>query len=194
MSCAALADRLLLRGRRRHRPVRIRPDAKTPCKGVRVAPQAHVHRQFPQTARITAAENDVVDLKCSAEALTDIRNGTPPLLVSEPLQSALAGVILVSPSLLVWQMRKLSRLHHTVDDERRAKAGAQSKKEHPASLIASDGLHGRIVDDADGAAECAAVLKPHPAAAEVVRLRDRPAVQHDAGKSQRNRLVPPTPG
>src|SRR6187455_2667596 len=62
---------------------------------------------------------------------------------------------------------------------------------HPSPLIASEGLHGSIIDNLDRITECLTKIKTNPAAAQIVWLAKWPSMDHRAGVSDRDGLILP---
>src|ERR1700760_1175070 len=91
-------------------------------------------------------------------------------------------------------MTKLHWLDDTFDDHRRAKAGAEPKKQHLAALIASQCLHCRVVDDFHGDTECAGEIKPDPAAAQIPWFSYWPPAQHGPRITNRDDIIGPAIG
>src|SRR5438552_7402475 len=96
--------------------------------------------------------------------------------------------------LAVRQVGQFQGSENVVDDERRAKAGAETEEKHPAAFVAPQCLHGGVIDDLGRLAEAAREVELHPARSKVVRLLDRVAVYHRARVADRNGVVLPVRG
>src|ERR1017187_3941298 len=91
-------------------------------------------------------------------------------------------------------MRQLHRLEGAVRDHGRPEPGAETEKKHPSSLIASERLHGGVIDEFDGVPERLGEIKPHPASAEIVRFAQRMVVNHGSRVAYRDDVVIPVLG
>ena len=91
-------------------------------------------------------------------------------------------------------MAQLHRLDDAVDDHGGAEAGSQSQKEHLSALIATQGLHGRVVDDLDRAAERGVEVESNPAGPQVMRFRNRLTSKNRARVADRYGLKIPALG
>src|SRR5262249_31776940 len=89
------------------------------------------------------------------------------------------------------QVAKLHRLHDAVDDHGRSKPCSQTQKKHLAAGVAPQSLHGGVVDDFHGLAECGGEIEPNPSPAKIVRFGNWPAMQNGAGIADRNRVIAP---
>src|SRR5579862_4269 len=156
------------------------PDAHATREGVAVVTEPNIVRQPLEAHGIAAAEHDVVCLENSSERLDHMTNRLAPFLVSAPSAPALANVILEGMAVLVRHVTDFRRLDHAVDDERRPEPGAEPEKQHAATVIAANGLHGGIIEDAQGLAERVHEIVAHPSPAEVVRLPGDASVEDHA--------------
>jgi len=52
--------------------------------------------------------------------------------------------------------------YDAVYNEGGTETGSQTKEKHLSAVVAPQGLHGRIVDEPDSAAECGIKVKPDP--------------------------------
>ena len=75
-------------------------------------------------------------------------------------------------------MSQLHREQISIDNHRRTQASTESQEKHATAFIATQGLHGRIVDDLYGAVESLLEVKANPSLAEVMRLREDPAIKN----------------
>src|SRR5271168_4568796 len=75
-------------------------------------------------------------------------------------------------------MAELHRLDDAIHDHRRPQPGPQAEKEHPAALIAAEGLHRRVIHDLHRPLERRLEVEADPARAEVVRFGHRSVVEH----------------
>src|SRR5579872_2881413 len=116
---------------------------------------------------------------------------TPPLLPSQALQTASTNIILVSFPVLVGKVCQLHRFKGSVNDHRRAKPGTEPQEKHTASFIASERLHGSVIDDPSGTPECLAKIKSDPTATEIVGLMQNLSVDHGPGISDRYDVIIP---
>src|ERR1700733_10106731 len=159
-----------------------------------IAAEAGVFGKPLQLARIAPADDDVVGLQHSAQLLHDVDHRPAPFLQAQSLQSALPDIVFVGASLLVGQMPEFHGCDDAIGDHGGAQPGPEHEKQHSAALVAAHRLHGRIVHDVSGAAECSAKIAPDPAGSQVVRLGDDFPVQHDSGIADGHRVVGPVSG
>ena len=99
--------------------------------------------------------------------------------------------MLVRVPFLVREVSELHGLEHALDDQRRAETGPEAEEEHAAASVAAEGLHRGVVDELHGPAEGASEVEAHPAAAEVVRLRNHVPVDHRSGIADGDVVVGP---
>src|SRR5664280_155881 len=116
-----------------------------------------------------------------------------PLFPAQPLKSPQTDIVLVR-SPLVRKVSQLHGLHVSVHNHRGSQTGSQSKKQHPPLLVASQGLHGRIVDHLHRDRECLLKVKTHPSGGQIMWLRNRPPLRHHPGITNRYHIVLPLPG
>ena len=88
-------------------------------------------------------------------------------------------------------MAEFHRLDDAVYDHGGAEASAQAEEKHLASLIATERLHGGIVDDFDGTSERSFEVESHPARPEIVGFQNRLAAEDRARIADRDRLAFP---
>src|SRR5262249_109366 len=112
-------------------------------------------------------------------------------LLPHLLEAAGSDIVLKSPSLFVGQMSQLQRRQYSVDNERGAEPRAEAEKQHPASMIASQGLHGCIVDDPYRLSKMACEVVVHPPRSQVGGLQNRFAVHYRARITDGNEIVIP---
>src|SRR5690242_2731692 len=143
-----------------------------------IAAQAHTARELLQPPGVAAAQHDVVGLERSREVRDDLAHRLAPTVIAETLAAALAQIVLEGLAVLVGHVAELGRLDYAIDDERGTESGPQPEKEHAAAPIATDGLHGRIVDEVYRPAERRGKVISHPARAEVVRIGSDAPVKH----------------
>src|SRR6516162_5702030 len=93
-----------------------------------------------------------------------------PFLSTETFQPAGTDIVLERAFLIV-EPAKLQWLDDAIHDHGGAEARAQSHEQHLASLVAAEGLHGRVVDDLHGMGERSGEIKPHPSPTKIAWLR-----------------------
>ena len=91
-------------------------------------------------------------------------------------------------------MAELHRLYHAVDDQGGAESGSQAQKQHLATVVTPQGLHGGVVHDFDGTTEGLRKIEPDPATSQVDGFRRRPSAQNRAGVTDRDRIICPIRG
>src|SRR6202035_5371036 len=164
------------------------PQPKSAAKGIGVIACATTRRQRFELLDVASPEHRVVGLQSRNQASHDVGNVTPPFLLAVALQSCPADIVLIG-ALLVGQVTEFHGFHDAVDNDGRSKPGSEAQKEHLAALVAPQCLHGGVVDDLHRAAECCGKIESDPPASQVVRVRDRPAVENRAGIADRHHLT-----
>src|SRR5579863_5136789 len=114
-----------------------------------------------------------------------------PSLFSQPLEAPDANIVLVSFPILIGQMRQFHRFENPINNHGRPEAGTETQKEHPAAFVASEGLHGGVIDHLDRTPECLGEIKSNPAAAEIVRFVHRTPVDHGSRVTDGDDVVLP---
>src|SRR5262249_16922641 len=133
-------------------------------------------RQLFQLLHVTSPQDHIVGLEGGDQEGYHVRYILRPLLLSSPIQSANAHIILIG-ALLVRQMAQLHRLDDAVQNHGSTQTRSQAQEKHLAALVAPQSLHGRIIDDLDWAPECCSIVEPHPTRAEAMPFCNRPAMQ-----------------
>src|SRR5947208_13979574 len=88
----------------------------------------------------------------------------------------------------VRQIPQFEREKIIVPYECRAKSCAEPQKKHSASMITTERLHGRIIDDTDWFAERLLEIKSNPAFAQMFWFAQDLPVAHGGRKSHRDRI------
>src|SRR6516165_3778495 len=91
-------------------------------------------------------------------------------------------------------MAQLHGLDDTIHNHRGTQTSSQAQEEHPAALVASERLHGRIIDNFDRAPKRCSKVKPHPTRGEVVRFDNRTVMEHWSWVAHRYHVILPLPG
>src|SRR5260370_23055066 len=91
-------------------------------------------------------------------------------------------------------MGKFEGDDHASEDLGRAKAGANAEEEHSATFITAEGLHGRVVDEAERLAESLLIGEVNPSGSEVVRFDERTIVNDRARVADGDAVVFPALG
>src|SRR5262245_63928807 len=118
-------------------------------------------RDLAEFFGVAPAQHHVVGVEGRDQASHPVFDMLLPSLPAEPLESPLAHIVLVG-ALSVWLVAQLHGRHDAVCDQSGAEPGAQAQKEQHAALIAPQRLHGRIIDELDGAPEGSFEIKPDP--------------------------------
>ena len=92
------------------------------------------------------------------------------------------------------KVAELHRGHDVVEDESRSQTRPEPEKQHPPAVVASEGLHRRVVEDLRRLAERRLEVEPDPTGAEVHRLGDDAIVAHRRGNAHRDDVVCPVAG
>src|ERR1700732_1216885 len=146
------------------------PHSEAAAEGVQVVAQNCVGWELLQLLCVSAAEHDRLRLQGLAELGHNFGYVLLPFLSPQSLQSAQPEVIFVGFAMLIGQMGEFHRLDNPIDDHRRSQTCSQAKEKHSTSAIAAQRLHGGVVDELDGLAECFAKIKSYPSLAQIVRL------------------------
>lgn len=89
-------------------------------------------------------------------------------------------------------MGQFHGLNDAVHNKGGAEAGTQPEEQHLAALIASQSLHGRVIDDLGRTPECASKIKSHPARSQMMRFGNRSIVQDRPRIAHRNHIIFPS--
>src|SRR5262249_15955405 len=143
-------------------------------------------RQLFQFLHVPSAQDYIVGFEGGDQEGYYVRYMLAPLLLAVPIQSAKAHVILIG-ALLVRQVAQLQGLDGAMQDRGGTQTGPQAQEEHLATLVAPQGLHGRIIDDLDWAPKRCSIAKPDPTRGEVMRFGNRPVVQDRPRVADRHR-------
>src|SRR5579872_1281050 len=167
------------------------PQPQTAAECIEVVPEAGALRQALQARGIATADNDILHFEHTAELLHNFLDGFAPALVTQALTAPLTDIFLESAPVPVRHVPDLHGLDQPIHDESGAKAGTQAEEQHPAALVAADGLHGCIVDHPDGHTEGLLEIELHPPLAEIVRLGGDTAMKHQARIAYRHNIERP---
>ena len=91
-------------------------------------------------------------------------------------------------------MGQFHRLKHSVHNERRTQARAQTQKEHSSASITAERLHRRVIDDFHRAPERFSEIETDPTTAQIVGFGHRMSVDHRSGITDGHGLVFPAGG
>src|SRR5262249_24882225 len=122
------------------------PQPKSAEKRIGIVACTRMWRKRLELADVAAANNDVIGLERRNQPRHDVGDVTTPFLLAVALQAGTPHVVLEG-GLLVGQMAELHRLHDAIDDHGRSKSRSQSQKQHLATPVASQSLHGGIIDE-----------------------------------------------
>jgi len=145
-------------------------------------------------ARVAAADDHVVGFQRRAELCNDFADDAAPFLDSQLFQAVLADPLLVSAFLLIAQMREFHGRDDAIDDQGGAEAGAEPEKQHSATFVTADCLHGCIVDDVGRPAKRSVKIESDPTGPQIVRFRGDFAVEHYSRIPDGDGIVGPVPG
>ena len=126
---------------------------------------------------IAAPKHHFIGFDGGDETGDDIAYIAPPLFFTVLLQTPYSDIVLEDPA----PVRKMAEFHgfyDAIENQGGSEAGPQAQKKHLAAFIASQSLHGRVIDDLDRAPECLFKIKSDPSGAQVMRLRDRAAMEN----------------
>jgi len=138
------------------------PEFESSHKSIGVVSHSATRRDFFQLLNIASAQNHVVRFKSGDHPSHYLFHMASPLFLAVFFQSGESYVSFVR-SLFVRQVAELHRLYDAIYDKGRTESSAQSEEQHLAALVASQCLHGRVVDDLDRTPECSSKIKPDPA-------------------------------
>jgi len=99
--------------------------------------------------------------------------------------------IVLENTLPVREMAQFQRLYNAIENQSRSEPSPQAEKQHLAALVASQCLHGSIIDNFDRMPEGLLKAESDPAAAQVMRFRDRVAVENWSRIPERDNIVAP---
>ena len=166
------------------------PQSKASTERVGVISRSAVWRQLFQFLHVASSQNYVIGLKGGDQARHHIRDIAAPLFLASFFECLSADIILIR-ALLIRKMAELHGLDDAIHNQGRTEACAQPQEEHLAALVAAQGLHGRVVDDLDGTAECAFKIKSDPPGRQVMRVGNRPVLNNRAGISHGDCVILP---
>jgi hypothetical protein len=129
------------------------PQREPSAERIGVVAGAATGRELFQFPHVASSENDVVGFEGGDEAGHHVSDALAPFLLAQPLQSLDPDMILVGGPLV----RKVAELHgldDAIHNHAGTEAGSEAQEEHLPAFVASEGLHGRIVDDLHGTPEC----------------------------------------
>src|SRR5580698_2124950 len=158
------------------------PQSKSSAERISVVTGAAVWRHFFQFLDVASSKNDVVGFEGGNQARHDSRHIPTPLLLPVLFERQEAHVALIR-SLLVREMAQFHGLHYAIHNQTRTETCTQAQKEHFATLVAPQSLHGCIIDDLYGTPECTLKVKTDPTARQVMRFRNGPVLEHRPGIS-----------
>lgn len=166
------------------------PKLKSAPKRVGVVAQPAARRQRFQFADVSPSENDVVGQQRGSQAGHDIGYVAAPLLQAMFRQSTLTHIVLKC-ALLVGQMSEFHGLDDSIHNKCRSQPGSQAEKEHPAASVAAQSLHGGVIDQFHRTVESGFEIEADPSGSKIMRFRNRPALEHRAGISDRYHVIVP---
>src|SRR5216683_85216 len=91
-------------------------------------------------------------------------------------------------------MAEFHRLNDAVHDHRRTQTRSESQEEHLSAFVASQRLHGSVIDQLHGPAEGSFKIESGPTASQIVRFRDGNIMEHRSGVTDRYDVKAPVPG
>ena len=163
----------------------LHPEPEAACKCISIVALTAALGHFLKLLDIAPAENDVVRLEGCCQAFNNIKDIFAPFVLTVPLQTSKADVVLVG-SLAIGKVAELHGLQESVDNHSGAKARTQAKEQHASTLVASQRLHGGVVNHLDRASERFLEVEPHPAGSQVVWIVKNTALQHRSRISDRD--------
>src|SRR5262249_36845490 len=114
-----------------------------------------------------------------------------PGFLAKPCLTGFAEIILDDAAIAIGQVTQLERKDMIVPNQGGPKSCSESEKEHPATVIAAEGLHGCVIDDAHRFAQRFPKVESHPAFSKVFRLAHDFAVTHRGRKPKRDGIEVP---
>ena len=158
------------------------PHSESTLEGICIRPCNAGRGESLEFLYIPSTENNIVRQNSGCEQFHSFKDMLRPALLAVFLQSPDADVILKG-LLLEGKVSKFEWEQGIISDDCAPKSRTQSKEEHLASLVASEGLHGGIIDHFDRAAEGLLIIEVNPATPKVERLGHREVVVHWSWKS-----------
>jgi len=150
--------------------VGILPEAEAAFDGVAVGAKDDVWRKVLHELGVAAAEQNVVADEGDLKAADDVEDRLAPTLFAAKMKTGGTDVLLVGTAFFIGQVGELKGDYDAIEDHGRAKPGACAEEEHASAAVASESLHGCVVDETDGLAEDFLVGKVDPSCGEVVWL------------------------
>src|ERR1700693_2936583 len=167
------------------------PEPEASPEGRVVVSQASACRKILDFLRIPPAENYVFDFECRQEFVNDGRHGCSPGSLPNPPKPLSPQHLSEWLSLGETEAAEFQRHDGILRNQRRAKSRSQSQEQHAATLIASKGLHGSIVQNADRHLEGGRAIASHPARGQISCFGGWPRRADPAWIAQRDRLIFP---
>src|SRR5205823_4132507 len=141
-----------------------------------------------------AAEDDVIGNESAFQLLHREEDFALPFFFAETIDSRNAKEIFDDVAVGIWEVAQLEWENVSFPNKSRTKSGAETEKQHASAAIASQRLHGRVIDDAHRFAKRFGKIKSDPAFAEMFRFFDDLPPVHRGRKTDRERVVIPAAG
>ena len=119
---------------------------------------------------VATAENDIVGLAREAQLSAGLLDGVLPRVMAETRQACLAEPFHQRPARTVRQSAEVERDQDALRNQRRPESGAEAEEQHSASVVRTERLHRRVVEDADRTTERRAEVDCRPAGSKVGRV------------------------
>src|SRR5262249_18602000 len=125
-------------------PVAALPEPRSAEKRVVVTTWTRALGKRFQAFDVATTQYYIVDLEHLAKPLNNICNCLAPLFRARSSPPPFTYVVFVGTAMFVGHVSQLHRLDDAIENQSCTEAGAQPEKQHPAALVAADGLHGSI--------------------------------------------------
>ena len=168
------------------------PESKPSAESIGVVSHAATRRDLFQLLNIASAQNHVIRFESGDHASHYVLDIASPLFLAVFFQSLESHVALIR-SLLVREMTQFHWLHDAVHDKGRTEAGTQAEEKHLAAFVASQSLHGSVVDHLDRTPECSSKIKSDPALPQIIGFGNRSIVKNSPRITNRDRVIFPRP-
>src|SRR6266516_4600122 len=169
------------------------PKANAAKKSISVVSSLNAARQRVELLRAPAANNHIIRNQRFLQQQDGAKDFAFPRFFAQLFHSRFPDVILDDVPVAVRQIAKLQREHVGFPNQCRSQPGAESKKQHTPALETAEGLHGCIVDDADGFTQRLLVIEPSPTRSEVFWFAHDAPIANWRWKSHGDAVEAPIP-
>ena len=171
------------------------PEPDAALYGVGIGTEDDPFGQMVHKLGVAAAEQHIVCDEGGAKAGDDVEDRLAPALFAAAFETDYADVVLVGEAVFVGEVGDLQRDDGAIEDKCGAQAGAGAEEEHTTAAVAAEGLHGCVIEEAEGlVAEGFLVGEVYPAEGEVMGFGKGAVVEDGTGVADRDGVVVPGGG